>query len=302
MEPSPSPQLHTGAGFLRRWLSAPPASSGEAAIVTVASGKGGTGKSFFATSLAILLHESGHRTTLVDCDFGLGSDHLLLGTSPRWTLQHVLLGEAAIEQVQVKTAFGPRLVAAGSGISGMADMSERELRVVARGFGHLAASEETLVFDCAAGIAPQSLLTMLVADAVVLVTNPEIAALTDAYALVKCIARFPAPPPVHVVVNRVTPAASGPAIFAKLEQVSRRYSGLPIHYLGEIPDEPAVTQRRLGQPPLVASHPECDAVRGMRRILEALTNASGGLRQRLVPAGLGLADRFLSRLAPLRRG
>src|SRR5690606_24843211 len=60
----------------------------EATVVAVGSGKGGTGKSFLATNLAVLLHQSGRRVTLVDCDFGLACDHLLLGVTPQRTLQH----------------------------------------------------------------------------------------------------------------------------------------------------------------------------------------------------------------------
>src|SRR5690606_27069495 len=42
----------------------------EATVIAIGSGKGGTGKSFLATSLAVLLHQQGRRVVLVDCDFG----------------------------------------------------------------------------------------------------------------------------------------------------------------------------------------------------------------------------------------
>ena len=66
-------------GFLRRWLGrAAPAEQPrrqEAVVVAFASGKGGTGKSFLATNLAIGLHERGLRVAVVDCDFGLANAH-----------------------------------------------------------------------------------------------------------------------------------------------------------------------------------------------------------------------------------
>lgn len=289
-EPNPS-------GILRgifRGVFDPAARSSEAVVLAVSSGKGGTGKSFVATSLAVMLSDRGHATTLVDCDYGLGSCHLLLGLSPAWTLQHVVSGQLPVEQVVARTIYGPWLVPGGSGISAMAELRGAELAALALSLGRLAVEQDVLVFDTAAGISPQCVLTALVADLVLIVTNPEIAALTDAYALIKCLAAHRDPPPIAVIVNRVLASGEGLVVFEKLAAVTRRFSDREIHYLGEIPDEPAVTRRRLGQPPLVASHPECEATRAIRRILERAQDLAGGLRRRA--AGAGLAQRFHSRL------
>ncbi len=53
------------------------AATREARVIAVASGKGGTGKSFLSTNLAVALHRMGRRVVVVDCDFGLGNAHLL---------------------------------------------------------------------------------------------------------------------------------------------------------------------------------------------------------------------------------
>ena len=47
-------------------------------IIAVASGKGGTGKTLVATSLALSLHENGTPTALVDCDVEAPNDRLFL--------------------------------------------------------------------------------------------------------------------------------------------------------------------------------------------------------------------------------
>ena len=49
--------------------------------VAVASGKGGTGKTLIATSLAVLFARQGHRVTYVDADVEEPNGHLFL--SPR---------------------------------------------------------------------------------------------------------------------------------------------------------------------------------------------------------------------------
>lgn len=264
----------------------------EACVIALASGKGGTGKSFLASNLAVAMYDGGLRVTLVDCDFGLGNDHLLLGVNPRMSVQHFLGGMASIEEVRVRTPYGPWLLPGGSGISRLAEMSEEELLLLAKGMSVLAAGQDVLLFDASAGISPQSLLTLLAAQHVVLVTNPEIAALTDAYALIKCLARQVRRPGILVVVNRVVAPGAGVLTFEKLADVSRRFTGLEIHYLGEVPEDPAVTHRRLGQPPLVVSHPQCRTSEAVVNLLANLETKLGGLGPRRVSGLDTLAFRF----------
>jgi flagellar biosynthesis protein FlhG len=239
--------------------------------VAFASGKGGTGKSFLATNAAIALHASGRRVVLIDCDFGLANAHLLFGVNPRYSLQHLLEGGVSVQQVLAATPHGPNLIAGGSGIASLAELDARHMQTLARAMHWLASCHDVVLLDCAAGLAPQSLITVLAAEHVVVVTNPEIAALTDAYALIKCLARQGVHPRVHLAVNRVGQTGLGKVTFERLAEVSRRFAGCEIHFLGEVPEDPSVTQRRLGQPPLLCSAPECattKAVLAMSRSLD----------------------------------
>ena len=252
----------------------------EGSVIALASGKGGTGKSFLATNLAVAMSRRGLRTALVDCDFGLGNAHLLLGVNPRLSVQHFLQGKASMAEVVQPTPYGPELVPGGSGISQLAELSDQEILLLAEGLSDLAAERDVLVFDASAGMSAQSIATLLAAHQVILVTNPEIAALTDAYALIKCLSSQSRCPTIQIVVNRVEDPAHGRATFEKLADVARRFIGCSIHYLGEVPEDPAVTQRRLGQPPLLVSNPSCQTSRAVLRILDNMTRAMGGLGPR----------------------
>ena len=293
MERQLEPASNLGRRLMQRLLGRPSVATAqrEARVIAVASGKGGTGKSFLATNLAVALHQTGRRVAVVDCDFGLGNAHLLLGVNPRYALHHLLSGEVDLSQAQVQTPFGPDLVAGGSGISGMAEFDERQFVMFARCLGAVARDHDVVILDCAAGLSTQTVLTMLGAEHVVLVTNPEIAALTDAYALVKCLARHDRSPEVHLVVNRVTEPGQGRPAFERLADVSRRFVGRTLAYLGEVADNPNVSHRRLGQPPLIVSHVECNESKSIRSILNGLEVAAGpllagtpseGVEQRLI--------------------
>lgn len=260
-------------GLLQRILRRPAAVDArhrEAVVLAFASGKGGTGKSFLTTNAAIALHRSGKRVAVVDCDFGLANAHLLFGVNPRYSMQHLLDGAVSVHDALFATPYGPGLVAGGSGISSLAELDAGHMQVLAGALHGLAACHDYVLLDCPAGLAPQSMITVLAAQRVIIVTNPEIAALTDAYALIKCLARQPSRPVVHLVVNRVVKPGLGKVTFERLAEVSRRFAACEIHYGGEIPEDSAVTHRRLGQPPLLSSLPECPTSQAILAILHDL--------------------------------
>ena len=93
-------------------------------------------------------------------------------------------------------------------------------------------------------------------------------------------------------MNRVSVVGRGALTFEKLADVSRRFTGLEIQYLGEIPEDPAVTHRRLGQPPLVVSHPQCRTSEAVVNLLGNLEDKMGGLGPRPVNGLDTLAFRF----------
>lgn len=292
-----------GHALFERLFGQPRATEGlrtarrEAPVIAVASGKGGTGKSFLSTSLAVVLHRMGFRTTLVDCDFGLACDHLLLGVKTGTHLQHVLQGRAGIADVRTTTPHGPTLVPGVTGVRHMAQLAEHEMRAFGQALGELAAADDVVLLDIGAGLSPQTILTLCAADHIVLVTQPEIAALTDAYAVVKTLAQIQARPSVSLVVNRVYEAGHGEATFARLQEVAAQHTGIELEFLGAIDDDPLVTQRRLGQPPLVVGDPDGHIARTLTDIARNLVRVAGPFE----PRERGPADGVAERLAAHQR-
>lgn len=279
-------------GRLFESLKTPTKPRREAVSIAIASGKGGTGKSFVATSLAVLLHRAGKRTAIVDCDFGLACDHLLLGVKPHLTLQQLLSGQATLEQTLCTSPCGPRLLPGASGVRRMANLTDKELLTFARELGSLAQREDVMLLDLGAGIAPATVLTMLAADWIVLVTQPEIAALVDAYAVVKCIAQVHDKARFLVVVNHVAVPGRGELAFQKLTEVARQHVGVSLTYLGEIAEDPSVMQHRLGQLPLVASDPTAPMSQSLQELAVRLDELCGGLQPREVPVDEAIEARF----------
>ena len=284
-----------GRGLFGRLLDSArtqPTQRSEACTIAIASGKGGTGKSFVATSLAVLLHRRGLRTTLVDCDFGLAVDHLLLGVKPNVSMQQLLSGQATLAQTVCDTPCGPKLLPGASGVRKLAAMSDKNLLTLARELGALTLQNDVVLLDLGAGIAPATMMTMLAADHIVLVTQPEIAALVDAYAVVKCVHQAAPNARFHVLVNRAVTRGRGEQAYIKLTEVARQHVGVNLDYLGEVIEDPRIGQHRLGQLPLVVTEPAGATAQALSSVVDRLAKVADPLAPREVAADAGFEARF----------
>ena len=89
-------------------------------IYSIGGGKGGSGKSFIAASLGILLAKRGKRVVLVDLDLGASNLHTLLGQRIPEKGLDVYIDKTAscLEEVALATTI-PNLATGGSTRAGM---------------------------------------------------------------------------------------------------------------------------------------------------------------------------------------
>src|SRR5438093_9804913 len=153
-----------------------------ARVITVASGKGGVGKTNLAVNRGLSLVRLGRRVVLVDVDIGLANADVLLGVQPRFHLGHVLAGEVEVLDALVTCPGGLQLLA-GSSSTPFSELSEGERSFLLSGFRRLSAEGDILIVDVGAGISRNVLDFSRAADDLLVVTTPEPTAITDGYAL-----------------------------------------------------------------------------------------------------------------------
>jgi flagellar biosynthesis protein FlhG len=236
-----------------------------AASLCIASGKGGTGKSVVTASLGSLLAIRG-RTLIVDADMGVGNAHILQGVSPELSFVDVAEGRNSVTEIVQGCRDGLDLLCAGSGVSRMAGLSSYEMHLIACGLEKLEQDYEYLVVDSAAGVSDQTIAFAAACDCTLVVTTPDLTAMTDAYAFLKVLyAKDPAAKAL-LVVNRVEAADEGQHAAERICSVSDRFLGHGPTWLGSLPDDTAVRHAGNHRSPVVVASPEADVSGALRRL------------------------------------
>ncbi|HVS18999.1 MAG TPA: P-loop NTPase [Planctomycetota bacterium] len=286
----------------QRWADGPraeaastsdPARARRAASLCVASGKGGTGKSVVASSLACLLRARG-RTLLVDADMGVGNAHLMFDLSPARSFVDVVAGRCTVAEARAACLPGLELVGAGSGVSRMSALSAYEMHLIARGLQELDGEYAHLVVDSAAGISEQTVGFAAACDVVVLVTTPDVTAMTDAYAFLKVLWARRRESRVLLVVNRVPAEPGEGALVARhvgerIAAVSEKFLGRAPSMLCAVPEDAACARSLALRKPLVVAEPGAPATVALQAASVVLADeldgiAHGGLGWRLADA------------------
>ena len=211
-------------------------------VITVASGKGGVGKSSVSINLAWSLQKAGSKVLLLDADFGLANLDVLLGLQPRFHLGHVLYGRCDLKDCILTGPQGLMVAPAASGNTRLAEMSASEQAGLIDAFSQLDMPLDTLIIDSAAGIAGNVLTFAQAADHVVVVVCDEPASITDAYALIKVLSRDRQIRRFKVLANMGRDAAHGKLLFEKLLRVTDRFLSVNLEYVGAVPFDERLRQ------------------------------------------------------------
>jgi flagellar biosynthesis protein FlhG len=249
----------------------------------VASGKGGTGKSVVTASLAVLFAPRG-RTLLVDADFGVGNAHILQDVSPPATCVDVVEGRLTVREALTPCGKSVDLLAAGSGVPRMAELSGYELHLLASGLRELEHEYRYVLIDSAAGVSHQTISLARASDVTLIVTTPDLTAMTDAYAFLKLLFAGRAGTRALLLVNRASGPDEAEEVTRRIARVGERFLGAAPRCIGWLPHDPAVSAcvNRRGAP--VHLEPGAEVSRSLRRIAVAIAEELNQVQ----PKGIGV--------------
>jgi len=244
-------------------------------VVAITSGKGGVGKSTLAANLAYELSGMGFKVGIMDADIGLANLDVMFNVRAEKNILHVLKGEAGFREIVVPIEPNLWLI---PGESGDEILKFSDATIVSRFLDEAQALEnlDFLLIDTGAGIGESIQMFLRAADEVVVVTVPDPAAITDAYAMIKVISK--SRDHVYLVVNQVKNAREGEKIFETIERVARSNidSAFKLELLGTVRED-AYVARSVKQRALVCKELANIAPAGDIR---AVARSLGGKKER----------------------
>jgi len=246
----------------------------QARVITITSGKGGVGKSNLAVNLALQMSKLGKRVVIVDADLGLANIEVLLGLMPRYSFGDILSGNKTMEEALTNGPEGIKFLSGGSGLVGLANISDKQMSAVLNGFDYLDQVADIIIIDTGAGIARPVVNFIKASRETIVITTPEPTSITDAYAIIKTVKEEKsAMPEFKIVVNRVDDYREGIEIFDKLNKVTQRFLQVELQYLGTIPYDANLVKSVKRQQPVSLGYPNSGSTKSIENISLRLLNA-----------------------------
>jgi septum site-determining protein MinD len=234
-----------------------------ARIITFASSKGGTGKTFVVANLGVAMAQLGQEVVLLDADITMANLGFMLGLEgQKTTLHEVLAGEARISKAIYDGPQGVRVVPSGISLNGIQRAKlERFRKVVAE----LARKSKFLLIDSPPGLDRDAIMALTLAHEVVLVATPDIAALSNALKT-KIVAERLGVKLTGVIVTRAT----GRHVDIPGDEIA---STLELPVLATIPEDPELRRSAAFGEPVVTYRSRSPAAREFRKLAAALMKA-----------------------------
>ena len=243
-------------------------------MLTIASGKGGAGKTSISLNLALALAGANYRVCLFDADLGLANVNILTGLYPQYGLAQVMEGSHTLSDIIIRNFNGIDIIPGSSGVEKLADLASHEAGLLIQAFRELPDYDYFLI-DTSAGISSQVLSFCRACQEMILVVTPEPTSLTDAYSLLKVLSKKGAMPKIRVVVNRVRTAQEAKAAYAKLKKTVFKFLATRILPLGIVARDPSVSNAVISQVPFLLKYPNTQAARCIRALMLKLTQNPG---------------------------
>lgn len=214
-------------------------------IIVICSGKGGVGKTTTAINLGAALNKMNKEVVVVDANLNTPNIGLHLGAPiVPVTLNHVLKGKANIEDAIYEHSSGTKIVPSSLSVKELTKFNTKKLPEIAR---ELKEHADFVIFDSAAGFGEEVMAIFDAAEEIIVVTNPEMPAVTDALKAVK-VAREMGKDVKGIIVTRHKNA--------KYEMpLSSIRSMLETQVIGVIPEDVSVKRALTKRDAVVHTHP-----------------------------------------------
>jgi septum site-determining protein MinD len=232
-----------------------------ARVIAIISGKGGVGKTTTAINLGAALNNLDKEVIIVDANMNTPNVGVHLGAPiVPLTLNHVLKGKTDIEDAVYEHSSGTKIVPSSLSVKELTRFNTKKLGDVSKKLKDIS---DFVIFDSAAGFGEEAIDTIDVAEEIIIVTNPEMPAVTDSLKAIK-VAKERGKDVRGVIITRHQDANYEMSL-------SSIRSMLEVPIIGIIPEDRCVKESVTKRDAVVHTHPKSKVSKGYydvaRRIL-----------------------------------
>jgi septum site-determining protein MinD len=229
-------------------------------MIVITSGKGGVGKTTTAINLGAAINYFGKDVLVIDGNLTTPNIGLHLN-SPEVpiNLNHVLLGKADAFEAVYEHESGMKIMPSSLSIKELNRIMPEKIKEFKEDFKKIS---EYIIIDSAAGLGNEAVSLIQMADELIIITNPEMPAITDALKAIK-IAEQMKKQVLGVIVTRVR----RDDIEMRPETVKDM---LEVPILGMVPEDICVQKSLNLKNAVVHTHPKSNAARAYKEIAAKL--------------------------------
>ena len=256
---------------LRKSASHPNSIAAAKKILTVASGKGGVGKTWLSASLCHAMAQDGKRVLLFDGDLGLANVDIQLGLNVQHDLVEVVSGKLSMRKAITPYKPGGFFVIAGRSGSGvLADLNRSRIKEMRREILGLANTFDRIVVDLGAGVETAVRGLLPKGCQTYVVTTDEPTSLTDAYAFVKIAMRLDPETDPKIIVNMADSLEKGLRTYETLSRACNSFLSRSPELTGVVRRDSKVRDAIRRQTLYMNRYPTTTATRDIRKIAAKL--------------------------------
>lgn len=239
-------------------------------VITIASGKGGVGKSNFTVNLGICLAKLNKKVAILDADIGMSNIDILMGESTNKTICDVIYDNIDIEDVMIDTKYGVKLIPGGSALNHIEDFNEEQRNKFLDEIEKIT-DIDYLLIDTGAGINKSLLSFISCSSEFFVITTPEPTSITDAYSLLKATSNFKVKDRANIVINRCANIKEANSVYLRIKSVVDKFLNMNLEFGGYMLDDKKVTVCVKNQTPFFAAYPNSDISRCIMSIAKSIS-------------------------------
>ena len=203
-------------------------------IISVCSGKGGTGKTFFSANFAYQLSRLNQRILLIDLDLNFSNLNILLNRTSSKTIADFLEQREALEEIVFEYSPNLDLIFGDSGRSDYPRVSREIIDYFFIALAKIQDKYDYIILDLSAGADDLILHQLRKSDYNFIITSPEPTAIMDAYVVLKLLIENGTEAARFIVINKCTDSDEGENAFRNLSTAVNHFLKKKIELLGTI--------------------------------------------------------------------